>query len=110
MAVPPECPAHQSANNPRNQMPLAPEQTPTNDQKTPLDTARAVSSIPRSSNENWVYPSDQMFYNAIRRKNATTPQERDMSIITGIHNAVNERCWQEILTWEAYNNARYSLF
>lgn len=47
----------------------------------------------------WVYPSEQMFFNAMRRK-GWEPSEDDMSAVVAIHNAVNERAWYEILRWE----------
>ena len=53
-----------------------------------------------ASSRNWVYPSEQMFFNAMRRK-GWTPEEDDMKSVVSIHNAVNERCWREILAYEA---------
>ncbi|ORX49852.1 cytochrome c and c1 heme-lyase [Hesseltinella vesiculosa] len=72
------------------------------DQKTHLGKAREISSIPRSNHEEkvWVYPSEQMFFNAMRRKN-WEPKEEDMSVVVPIHNAVNEMAWKHILEWEA---------
>jgi cytochrome c heme-lyase len=68
-----------------------------------LPTARQVSSIPRatedSKHEFWVYPSQQQFYNAMKRKNYD-PQEDDMSIVVPLHNIVNEMAWMKILEWE----------
>lgn len=65
-----------------------------------LDVERQVSSIPRSDrNANWVYPSEQMFFDAMKRKNFD-PEAKDMKSIIPIHNAVNERAWMEILKWE----------
>src|SRR5207253_2915921 len=51
------------------------------------------------NNNNWVYPSEQMFFNAMKRKN-WDPNAKDMRIIVPIHNAVNEKAWKEILKWE----------
>jgi len=87
-----------------------------------LATDREVSSIPRSlptntntpsgpanserdtgsdkKTGNWIYPSEQMFFDAMRRK-AYDPKENDMKTIIPIHNAVNERAWYEIKRWEA---------
>jgi cytochrome c heme-lyase len=85
-----------------------------------LATDREVSTIPRAlpdapttkpaNNErdtgsdkktgNWIYPSEQMFFDAMRRK-SFDPQETDMKAIVPIHNAVNERAWYEIKKWEA---------
>ncbi|KAK0609490.1 cytochrome c/c1 heme-lyase, partial [Immersiella caudata] len=88
-----------------------------------LDESREISTIPRSSNPgpsscpaptpanneqetgasasgNWIYPSEKMFFEAMKRKGHTaTPS--DMKTVVPIHNAVNERAWAEILRWEA---------
>ncbi|KAK9240501.1 cytochrome c/c1 heme-lyase [Lipomyces kononenkoae] len=86
-----------------------------------LGKVRAVSSIPRaegvmynggegghggdvSGSSNWVYPSEEMFFNAMKRKN-WNPQANDMKAVVPIHNAVNERAWMEILKWEANTGA-----
>jgi cytochrome c heme-lyase len=75
------------------------------DQKKPLNVDRQVSSIPTAETSekegNWVYPSEQMFYNAMKRK-GWTPSEEDMTAVVAIHNAVNERAWREIISWEAH--------
>ncbi|CAG8712531.1 19854_t:CDS:1 [Racocetra fulgida] len=79
-------------------------------QHIPLDTTRQISGIPRSFPdsdknkskeviENWIYPSEQMFFNAMKRKD-WNPREEDMRVIVPIHNAVNEKAWKEILEWE----------
>ncbi|KAJ2722754.1 Cytochrome c1 heme lyase [Coemansia sp. Benny D115] len=107
--------------DPSNQMPAVPEQTPSRGQLHGLSTQRTISSIPRASRyeaagksecpavdvpgqsgskDMWVYPSEQMFFNAMRRKN-WNPQETDMKTVVPIHNAVNEKCWMMIMEWEA---------
>jgi len=51
-------------------MPAA-NQKPAPDQPFPLSTERVQSSIPRAGKEPgevWVYPSQQMFWNAMLRK------------------------------------------
>lgn len=92
----------------------------------PLASDREISSIPRadpslptttpdprsppiSNNEqetgadaksgNWIYPSEKMFFDAMRRKNYN-PNATDMTAIVPIHNAVNEKAWAEIKEWE----------
>ena len=89
-----------------------------------LKTDRVTSSIPRSSggpeacpvehgasanaeNEsgvdasgNWVYPSEKMFFDAMKRKGYDA-RVADMKTVVPIHNAVNERAWQQIQEWEA---------
>lgn len=51
------------------QMPPS-SQEPCPGQPFPLSTGREVSSIPKGGegNEHWVYPSEQMFFNAMVRK------------------------------------------
>jgi hypothetical protein len=83
-------------------------------QQMPLDTARQVSTIPKSDynpdhqddeKQLWEYPSPQMFFNAMRRK-GYQPSEQDMSMVVAIHNAVNERAWSEVLDWENMHKSR----
>ncbi|KAK2749588.1 Cytochrome c1 heme lyase [Myotisia sp. PD_48] len=57
---------------------------------------------------NWIYPSERQFYDALIRKNNTpastgsaTELATSVASIIPIHNAVNERAWSEILTWES---------
>ncbi|PRT55144.1 Putative cytochrome c1 heme lyase [Wickerhamiella sorbophila] len=65
-----------------------------------LSAEREVSTIPRADNKgNWVYPSEQQFFSAMKRK-SHNPEARDMSVVIPIHNAVNERTWLGILQWE----------
>lgn len=84
-----------------------------------LATDREISTIPRSStaseNEhapanrekesglspsgNWIYPSEKMFFEAMKRK-GHGPNAPDMRTIVPLHNAVNERAWAEIKKWE----------
>ncbi|XP_075920973.1 holocytochrome c-type synthase [Petromyzon marinus] len=117
-AAAPRGPAHQEgayrfvgtqvdgdAVDPSNMMP-PPNQLPAPDQPFPLPTQREESSIPRAgSNSNWVYPSEQMFWNAMLRKGWRWKDDDldpgDMSNIIRIHNSTNEQAWLEILKWEA---------
>ncbi|KAI0479120.1 cytochrome c and c1 heme-lyase [Xylariaceae sp. FL0804] len=48
---------------------------------------------------NWVYPSERMFFEAMRRK-GHDPRSADMRAVVPLHNAVNERAWAEIKAWE----------
>ena len=48
---------------------------------------------------NWIYPSQEMFFAAMKRK-GHSPTASDMSTIVPIHNAVNERAWADIEKWE----------
>ena len=86
--------------DPKNMMPPA-NQLPAPDQPFPLPTNRQKSSIPRSGTEdNWHYPSQQMFYNALRRKGwefgPDDLEQQDMDYIIKIHNANNENAWEEV--------------
>lgn len=87
-----------------------------------LNTEREISTIPRAlpsssapaatrpanaekdtgadkKTGNWIYPSEQMFFEAMKRK-SYNPDTADMQTIVPIHNAVNERAWAEIKAWE----------
>ena len=123
---PPECPMHKPAEkappkttsecpvdhmaaddiNPLNMMPAA-NQQPAPDQPFSLPTNRQVSSIPKATVEGdfWVYPSQQMFWNAMLRKGwrwrNDDISQKDMDDIIKIHNANNEQAWREVLKWEA---------
>ncbi|KAJ5907830.1 hypothetical protein N7495_000512 [Penicillium taxi] len=56
---------------------------------------------------NWIYPSEKQFFESLMRK-GNTPQSTSsaselatsVASIIPIHNAVNERAWQQILEWE----------
>merc|ERR1711862_65030 len=47
-------------------------------------------------NSNWVYPSEQQFYNAMIKK-GHKPKSSDVPTILKIHNAVNEQTWNKVL-------------
>lgn len=84
-----------------------------------LGVDREISTIPRSSlpagdgakpansegeggvseSGNWIYPSEKMFFDAMKRKGYSSDAQ-DMKTIVPIHNAVNERAWKEIKEWE----------
>ncbi|KAM0715500.1 hypothetical protein Q7P37_008998 [Cladosporium fusiforme] len=110
------------------EVPSAPVARPTPSTRTSaLDTQREISTIPRSlqtqgkelnaaeraalpsnaekdtghdeASGNWIYPSQEMFFNAMKRKGHEA-QAQDMSSVVPIHNAVNERAWTEIKKWE----------
>ncbi|XP_060949532.1 holocytochrome c-type synthase [Limanda limanda] len=104
-----ECPMKAAADNsdidPANMMP-PPNQTPAPDQPFDLSISREESNIPRHGAEkNWVYPSAQMFWNAMLRKGWRWREDDlapvDMNNIIKIHNRNNEQAWEEILRWEA---------
>ncbi|CAL1278534.1 unnamed protein product [Larinioides sclopetarius] len=101
------CPMQRNDDvNPYNMMPPM-NQNPAPDQPFPLPTQRQVSSIPKAGTEDekWVYPSAQMFWNAMLRKGWRWKESdiapNDMEHIIRIHNVNNETAWQEVLKWEA---------
>lgn len=49
--------------------------------------------------EKWVYPSEQQYYNAIKRKGYKA-SATDMPSTLAIHNAVNEKGWEMVQEWE----------
>ncbi|CAH8634839.1 unnamed protein product [Schistosoma curassoni] len=103
------CPMNHGYKNlsPDNLMP-PPNQLPSPGQPFPLSTERELSSIPkadRSDGEKWIYPSPQMFWNAMLRKGWRWRDDdirpEDMNNIIRIHNINNELAWREVLKWEA---------
>ena len=56
-----------------------------------------------SQGSKWVYPSEQQFFNAMKRKGWEIPAGMESAIphVVQIHNAVNERGWREVLKWES---------
>lgn len=99
------------------QMPPA-NQQPAPDQPFELPTQRQVSTIPRAmpdgSTEFWVYPSQQMFWNAMLRKGWRWKDEeikqKDMEDIIKIHNANNEQVIQFQLLYTQLNRRHKSYF
>lgn len=116
--------------DPMNNMPYNPNQLPSYDQTIPLSTHRVASSIPKGGGgggggsspdgtedrpnavTTWLYPSPQMFYNALQRKNkliddsdVNAPgqqlQPQDIESVVAIHNNMNEKTWYKILQWES---------
>lgn len=59
-----------------------------------------IESGADAASGNWVYPSEKMFFEAMKRKGYDA-REVDMKTVVPIHNAVNERAWQQIKEWEA---------
>jgi cytochrome c heme-lyase len=74
--------------DPSNNMPVEANQKPALGQKGFISTQRVVSNIPKGgTTTTWTYPSPQMFYNALVRKDKAedvTPQ--DMESVVSVHN------------------------
>ncbi|KAL3313481.1 hypothetical protein Ciccas_007925 [Cichlidogyrus casuarinus] len=108
-----ECPMHSNNQqvetkiDPTNMMP-PPNQMPSPGQPFKLSTERQRSSIPKAdvaNGEKWEYPSAQMFWNAMIKKNWKWHEDdvsaNVMNEIIKIHNINNEAAWFEVLKWEA---------
>jgi cytochrome c heme-lyase len=95
--------ARASLLDPANNMPLEANQQPCPGQTKLLPTRREPSNIPRGGTDAaWLYPSPQMFYNALKRKGkGDDVVEDDMRAVVATHNAMNEATWRRVLAWEA---------
>lgn len=90
--------------DPTNQMPSTPHQQPASGQRVALPTVRVESSIPKAGTfeGTWLYPSPQMFWNALVRKNKIDgSREEDMETVVAVHNNMNENTWRQVIAWEA---------
>eukprot|EP00397_Hematodinium_sp_SG-2012_P048460 GEMP01055538.1.p1 GENE.GEMP01055538.1~~GEMP01055538.1.p1 ORF type:complete len:249 (+),score=48.33 GEMP01055538.1:31-777(+) len=98
------CPASSSSScspdvDPRNMMPVIPNQSA---DALDLSKDRERSNIPKTgSDEKWVYPSPQQFYNALLRKNKDVAESDLMDSVVFAHNVTNEKTWEDIMRWEA---------
>ncbi|RLN70415.1 hypothetical protein BBJ28_00004999 [Nothophytophthora sp. Chile5] len=88
--------------DPTNMMPYNPNQDPNAEQRYPLPQERVQSTIPKGGTEGtWLYPSEQMFFNALKRKGkGEDVHEGDVSTIVSIHNNMNERAWAQVEHYE----------
>ena len=107
------CPVARSVSadeplDPTNYMP-SPNQQRAEGQRADLSVDRVQSSIPRGQGAeegSWVYPSEQMFYNALVRKGkGDGVDESAMGAVVAIHNNMNERAWDDVLRWESRHSA-----
>ena len=100
-AEPAACVSSAEDIDPSNMMPPA-NQEQSQYQSGDLSKERVESTIPRGANAegNWVYPSEQMFFNALHRKGkGEGVQEEAMPAVIAIHNNMNEntrRCTARI--------------
>lgn len=91
--------------NPSNNMPSLANQEMAPGQKQLLSVDRVQSQIPKGGTESstWLYPSPQMFWNAIVRKNKLGDADEEIQhieTVVAIHNNMNEKTWKQILSWE----------
>lgn len=74
-----------------------------------LSEDREISTIPRTAtNDNWIYPSEKQFYDAMKHKN-WNPKTDDMQVIVPLHNSINERVWNCVKRWEHGNESAITL-
>lgn len=53
----------------------------------------------------WTYPSPQMFYNSLARKNKLgDTAEHEMESVVALHNNMNEKTWTRVQEWESVVN------
>jgi cytochrome c heme-lyase len=89
--------------------------SPPNPETPNLSSETFVSSIPKAGahKEYWIYPSDQRWYNAAKKKEekfqadfSITPDEKltedAVPAAVYIHNHLNEQAWKEILEYENF--------
>eukprot|EP00957_Ditylum_brightwellii_P090781 6913203-Ditylum_brightwellii.AAC.1 len=73
-------------------------------QSNSLSTNRVSSNIPKGGTDDgatWTYPSPQMFYNSLARKNKLgDTTEDDIESVVALHNNMNEKTWYKVLQWE----------
>jgi cytochrome c heme-lyase len=98
--------------DPNNRMPLANilEVIPDHDPEAGnLGLQRQSSSIPKNETnaeeeeKTWTYPSERMFYNALRRK-GYEPSTDEIAPMLAVHNFLNEAVWEEIKKWESLHD------
>lgn len=90
--------------DPKNNMPAVANQLPHPAQKEKLSTERIKSSIPKggTNDDNWTYPSPQMFYNSLARKDKLgDTTESEIESVVALHNNMNEKTWQKVVQWES---------
>ena len=96
--------------NPTNQMPLAANQSQSPGQRLDLSVDRVKSTIPKGGTEKdtWQYPSPQMFWNALVKKNKTEgASEKDIAEVVAVHNNMNEKTWKQVVIWEDLMENQY---
>jgi len=54
-----------------------------------------------NNDNNWIYPSEQQVFNAMKRKGWKGIEEESIPSFLQIHNSVNEQSWNKIQEWEA---------
>ena len=94
--------------DPANMMPVA-NNAMAPGQASPLPVERVKSTIPKGGVDgHWLYPSPQMFYNSLVRKNkADGVDVNEVPLVVQIHNEMNERTWSQLLEWESSHTSEH---
>eukprot|EP00927_Polykrikos_kofoidii_P002146 TRINITY_DN10833_c0_g1_i2.p1 TRINITY_DN10833_c0_g1~~TRINITY_DN10833_c0_g1_i2.p1 ORF type:complete len:250 (-),score=34.27 TRINITY_DN10833_c0_g1_i2:157-849(-) len=99
-ASPKECPlGHSSAPPAAPQTGVPPTASDAKPAVEALSRKREESTIPSATGDPFMYPSERQFFGAATAKGHSI-DPNDMSMVVAIHNAVNERTWQDILRYE----------
>lgn len=63
----------------------------------------AAGALPEAhEDERWIFPSQQRFYNAMKKK-GWNPREEDLPYIVSIHNTINENTWSKVAEYEEFH-------
>ena len=63
-------------------------------------STESAPTIDQQQPHNWVYPSEQQVFNAMKRKGWEGIEETSIPSFLQIHNSVNERSWRQLRDWE----------
>jgi len=84
---------------PRGETP--PEEKGPHHQPTSTACAKdAASENTKETPSHWVYPSEQQFFHALRKKGWDHVEASSVPSVLEIHNTINERTWKQVLEWE----------
>jgi cytochrome c heme-lyase len=64
------------------------------------DNACKMATNPKHPS-HWMYPSEQQFFHALRKKGWDNVEAESIPSVLQIHNTINERTWNQIQEWES---------
>jgi cytochrome c heme-lyase len=105
--------ARQVSSIPRGESSSLPQHQPNTTTTTTTATTNTTNTTTNTTNNttnttnnnNWVYPSEQQLYNAMRRKGWNNIPEESIEYVLQIHNVTNERTWRQIQLWEGLSES-----
>ena len=68
--------------------------------KTTTKTTQDDQDDQSNKPSHWIYPSEQQFFHALRKKGWNDVTAHEIPSVLEIHNTVNERTWQQVVQWE----------